>query len=96
MLRLVKRSFHSFLSNEHTQLQAATRQFALKSIGPIAASIDANNAFPNHLWKELGEMGLLGITAPEAYGGQAMGYLAHVIVMEELSRLNCNEYFICL
>jgi len=53
---------------------------------PLAAEIDRSNTFPMHLWKRMGDMGLLGITAGEAYGGAGMGYLEHVIAMEEISR----------
>ncbi|MGR5359363.1 isovaleryl-CoA dehydrogenase [Vibrio mediterranei] len=64
--------------------------FARERIAPIAAQVDADNAFPNHLWPELGEMGLLGVTVSEEYGGAAMGYLAHVIALEEISRASAS------
>ncbi|AYV24534.1 isovaleryl-CoA dehydrogenase [Vibrio mediterranei] len=64
--------------------------FARERIAPIAARVDADNAFPNHLWPELGEMGLLGVTVDEQYGGAAMGYLAHVIALEEVSRASAS------
>ncbi|MCG9657197.1 Acyl-CoA dehydrogenase [Vibrio mediterranei] len=64
--------------------------FARERIAPIAAQVDADNAFPNHLWPELGEMGLLGVTVDEQYGGAAMGYLAHVIALEEISRASAS------
>ena len=67
-------------------IRAAVREFAASEIAPIAADIDHDNNFPMHLWKRLGDMGLLGITADETCGGAGMGYLEHVIVMEELSR----------
>jgi isovaleryl-CoA dehydrogenase len=59
-------------------------------IAPLAADIDASNRFPRHLWPELGELGLLGITADEVYGGTGLGYLAHVIAMEEISRASAS------
>lgn len=62
------------------------RRFAREMIAPIAAEIDRSNEFPRHLWPMLGELGLLGVTAPEQWGGSGLGYLAHVVVMEEISR----------
>ena len=67
-------------------LRDAVREFAQREIAPIAAKTDLDNAFPNALWPKLGELGVLGLTAPEAYGGTPMGYLAHVVAMEEISR----------
>jgi isovaleryl-CoA dehydrogenase len=71
-------------------LRSSVYQFAKAEIAPLAASIDEHNAFPNPLWKKLGAMGLLGITVSEEYGGANMGYLAHVIAMEELSRASAS------
>ncbi|MDA1116603.1 MAG: isovaleryl-CoA dehydrogenase [Proteobacteria bacterium] len=67
-------------------LRASVREFARKEIAPRAAEIDRANEFPADLWKKLGALGLLGITAEEEYGGTMMGYLAHIIAMEEISR----------
>ena len=67
-------------------LRASVRSFANDRIAPIAADIDASNTFPRELWPELGALGLLGITVEETYGGSELGYLAHVIAMEEISR----------
>jgi len=69
-----------------TLLRDTISQFAQQEIAPKAAAIDQNNQFPRELWPKLGELGLLGITAEEQYGGAGMGYLAHVIAMEEISR----------
>ncbi|WP_043528652.1 isovaleryl-CoA dehydrogenase [Litchfieldella xinjiangensis] len=71
-------------------LREQVNAFARDEIAPRAAEIDANNEFPNALWQKFGDMGLLGITAPEAYGGSDMGYLAHCIAMEEISRASAS------
>ena len=71
-------------------LRDAVYSFAQSEIAPIAADIDRSNEFPNQLWPKLGEMGLLGITVPEAYGGTGMGYLAHIVAMEEISRASAS------
>jgi len=67
-------------------LRDTVRDFATDKIAPRAAAIDENNEFPADLWPELGALGVLGVTVEEAYGGAELGYLAHVIAMEEISR----------
>ncbi|WP_440872626.1 isovaleryl-CoA dehydrogenase [Vibrio diabolicus] len=64
--------------------------FATEHIAPIAADIDRDNQFPNHLWPLFGDMGLLGVTVDEEFGGAGMGYLAHVVAMEEISRASAS------
>jgi len=68
------------------EVRQQVRRFAADRIAPRAAEIDRNNEFPAELWPELGDQGLLGITVPEKFGGADLGYLAHVVVMEEISR----------
>ena len=68
------------------QLRASVRGFTADQVAPLAAEIDKTNAFPRELWPKLGQMGLLGITVEEEYGGSGLGYLEHCIAMEELSR----------
>jgi len=71
-------------------LRSTVRQFAADEIAPRAGEIDRANAFPMDLWPKMGDLGLLGITVGDEFGGTAMGYLAHVIAMEEISRASAS------
>ena len=81
-------NFH--LGEEIDMLRDMTSQFAQDEIAPRAAQIDIDNLFPNDLWQKLGSLGLLGITVEEEYGGSNMGYLAHCVAMEEISRASAS------
>ena len=78
------------LADEIEALRDSVRRFATERIAPLAAETDSSNSFPTPLWREMGEMGLLGITAEEAYGGAGLGYLAHCVAMEEISRTSAS------
>src|SRR6056297_2451960 len=78
------------LPEEIEALRDAVRRFATDRIAPMAAEIDRTNDFPAGLWAELGAMGLLGVTVEERFGGSALGYLAHTVAMEEISRASAS------
>jgi isovaleryl-CoA dehydrogenase len=78
------------LGEEIDALRESVRAFAADRIAPIAAEIDRTDEFPRHLWPEMGALGLHGITVPEEYGGAGMGYLAHSVAMEEVSRASAS------
>jgi len=71
-------------------LRSSVKDFAQKEIAPIAADIDRKNEFPNELWPKMGRLGLLGITVDPEYGGTGMGYMDHIIAMEEISRASAS------
>ncbi|GAB2683308.1 isovaleryl-CoA dehydrogenase [Aliiglaciecola aliphaticivorans] len=78
------------LGEDIDMLRDHVYNFAQTEIAPLAEKADEDNAFPNHLWPKLGDMGLLGVTVAEQYGGSDMGYLAHTIAMEEVSRASAG------
>ncbi len=78
------------LGEDIDMLRDSLFQFCRNEIAPRAADIDENNEFPNDLWRKMGDMGLLGMTVDEQYGGSGMGYLAHVVAMEEISRASAS------
>ncbi len=71
-------------------LRDTIQQFAAGEIAPRAAEIDRSDQFPMDLWKKFGELGVLGVTVNESFGGIDMGYLAHIIAMEEISRASAS------
>ncbi|MDS9467791.1 isovaleryl-CoA dehydrogenase [Paracoccus sp. MBLB3053] len=78
------------LGEDVNALRDMVHRWAQERVKPIAAEVDRSNAFPNELWREMGELGLLGVTVPEEWGGAGMGYLAHVIVTEEIARASAS------
>ena len=90
MIPNLPENFNFNLGEETDALQESIKVFCDKEISPLAESIDKNNDFPSHLWKKLGNMGLLGITVEEEYGGSGLGYLEHIIAMQEISRASAS------
>ncbi|WP_369927641.1 isovaleryl-CoA dehydrogenase [Xanthomonas sp. NCPPB 2632] len=78
------------LGDDLDLLRESVRAFAEKEIAPRADRIDRENVFPEDLWRKFGDMGLLGITIPEEYGGSGLGFLAHMVAMEEISRASAS------
>jgi len=84
-------TFLNFALGETTDmLRESVREFAEREIAPLAEKIDKENYFPKELWPKLGQLGVLGITVEEQYGGSGLGYLEHVIAMEEISRASAS------
>jgi isovaleryl-CoA dehydrogenase len=78
------------LGAELDELRGVVRKFAEAEIAPLAESVDKDNQFPAAMWRKLGELGTLGATVPEQYGGSGLGYLAHLVTMEEISRASAS------
>ena len=72
------------------EVRDAVRRFAREQVSPLAAAVDRDNEFPRQLWRMFGEQGLLGLTVPARWGGSDLGYLAHIIAMEEISRASAS------
>ncbi len=78
------------LGDDVNSLRDMVHRFAQERIRPIAGQVDTQNVFPHDLWQEMGDLGLLGITVPEDHGGAGMGYLAHVVAVEEIARASAS------
>jgi isovaleryl-CoA dehydrogenase len=78
------------LGEDVSVLQESVHRWAQEQVKPIAADIDRSNEFPAHLWREMGDLGLLGVTVPEEYGGTNMSYLAHTVAVEEVARASAS------
>jgi len=83
-------SMNFALGDEVEALREMTHRWAQERVAPRAAEIDKSNAFPMELWKEMGDLGLLGVTVDEEYGGVGLGYLAHTVAVEEISRASAS------
>ena len=83
-------SLNFALGDNIDMLRDSVQQFAAKELAPRAAGIDSGNEFPADMWRKFGDMGLLGLTVEEAYGGAGLGYLAHIVAMEEISRASAS------
>src|SRR5260221_11336546 len=82
--------FDTHITDDTDALRDTVKRMCDVELAPRAAQIDHNNAFPMDMWKKLGDLGLLGISVAEEYGGTGMGYLAHTVAMEEVSRASAS------
>src|SRR5580765_5806965 len=82
--------FDTHISDDTDALRDSVKRLCDTELAPRAAQIDHDNAFPMDMWKKLGDLGLLGISVPEEYGGTGLGYLAHTVAMEEVSRASAS------
>ncbi len=87
---MLQQPFNFDHGEELDLLREVVRDFSQAEIAPLAADIDRQNAFPNQLWRKMGELGLLGITVSEEYGGSGLGYLAHILAMQQISRASAS------
>ncbi|MCG6858025.1 MAG: isovaleryl-CoA dehydrogenase [Salaquimonas sp.] len=87
---MFKASMNFALGDDIEALRDTVHRWAQERVAPMAAEIDRSNCFPAELWKEMGELGMLGITVPEAYGGIGLGYLAHTVAVEEVARASAS------
>ena len=78
------------LGEDVEALRDMVHRWAQERVKPLAGEVDRTNVFPSALWREMGELGLLGITVPEEYGGAGMGYLAHAVAVEEIARASAS------
>jgi isovaleryl-CoA dehydrogenase len=83
-------SLNFALGDNIDMLRDSVQQFVAKELAPRAAGIDSGNEFPMDMWRKFGDMGLLGLTVEEKYGGSGLGYLAHIVAMEEISRSSAS------
>ena len=83
-------SMNFSLGEEIDALRAMVHRWAQDRVKPLAAQVDRDNLFPHELWREMGDLGLLGITVPEEFGGAGMGYLAHCVAVEEIARASAS------
>ena len=84
------RSMRFDIGEEAEAIREAVHRWAQERVRPMAEAIDRDNAFPPELWREMGDLGLLGITVPEEHGGAGLGYLAHAVVVEEIARASAS------
>ncbi len=80
---------------DNDALQEKVHRFAQDQIKPLAAEVDRSNKFPDHLWKSMGDIGVLGVTVEEEFGGVGLGYLAHTVVIEEIARASASVSLSC-
>ena len=78
------------LGEDVNALRDMVHAWAQERVKPLAAEIDQSNAFPAALWREMGDLGLLGVTVDESYGGAGMSYLAHTVAVEEIARASAS------